>query len=66
MILIGYLKGFLDKWIEKIPGKILDKVIVLFVGIDVFVTILGISVYMDRAKSIYEGKEYRGPSARYQ
>ena len=58
VILIGYLKGFLDKWIEKIPGKMVDKVIVLFVGIDVFVTILGISVYMDRAKSIYEGREY--------
>ena len=28
VILIGYLKGFLDKWIEKIPGKMVDKVIV--------------------------------------
>ena len=55
VILIGYMKILLDKLINKIPEKFLDKLIIIFLTIDVFITILGISVYMDRAKIIYEG-----------
>ncbi len=55
VILIGYMKILLDKLINKIPEKFLDKLIITFLTIDVFITILGISVYMDRAKIIYEG-----------
>lgn len=55
VILIGYIKILLDKLINKIPEKFLDKLIIIFLTIDVFITILGISVYMDRAKIIYEG-----------
>lgn len=55
VILIGYIKILLDKLINKIPEKFLDKLIITFLTIDVFITILGISVYMDRAKIIYEG-----------
>ena len=55
VILIGYIINRLDKLINKIPEKFLDKLIITFLTIDVFITILGISVYMDRAKIIYEG-----------
>ena len=52
VILIGYIKILLDKLINKIPEKFLDKLIITFLTIDVFITILGISVNMDRATII--------------
>ena len=55
VILIGYIINRLDKLINKIPEKFLDKLIITFLVIDVFITILGISIYMDRAKITYEG-----------
>ena len=57
IILIEYIITFLDKFISKIPEGFWDKFIITFLVIDVFLTILGISVYMDRAKYAYEGIE---------
>lgn len=57
ILLIDYIIVFLDKIIDKIPEGLWDKVIIIFLVIDVFFTILGISVYMDRAKYAYEGME---------
>ncbi len=54
VILISYIKPFLDKYIKKIPEKNLDKAIIIFLIIDVILTILSITIYMNRAKCRYE------------
>ena len=55
VVLIQYIKVFLDKLIKKIPEKVWDKAIITFLVIDTFITILGISIYMDKAQDLYEG-----------
>lgn len=56
IVLLKYIVPFLDKYIDKIPDK-LDKIIISFLVIDIFITIIGISVYVDRAKLNNLGKE---------
>lgn len=57
LILVGYIKKPLDKVIDKIPKRILDKIIVLFLIFDVCLTILAISTYMKRVEYKYN-EEY--------
>lgn len=65
VILIKFIKKWVDKYIDKIPSKYLDKGMIIFLIIDVLITIAGISVYMNRAKCKYEMLEYKETALDY-
>ena len=57
VLLIKYIKPQFDKVIDKIPKKPWDKVITIFLIIDILITILGITIYMNRAEKRYNEEE---------
>lgn len=57
LILIKYLTPQIDKLIDKIHNNPWDKLIIIFLILDIGLTILGISVYMNRAKKIYNSEQ---------
>lgn len=65
VILIKFIKKWVDKYIDKISSEYLDKGIIIFLIIDVLITIAGISVYMNRAKCKYEMLEYKETALDY-
>lgn len=57
VLLIKYIKPQFDKVIEKIPSKLWDKIITAFLILDIALTILGVTVYMNRAEKRYNEEE---------
>lgn len=57
VLLIKYIKPQFDKVIEKIPSKLWDKIIIAFLILDIALTILGVTVYMNRAEKRYNEEE---------
>lgn len=56
IILIEFVKKYIDKIIDKIKGKarvITDIALIIFFLIDILLTVWGISVYKTRAKDAY-------------
>ena len=53
VILMCFIKPKLDKFIEKIPSKFWDKAIIIFLVVDMFITIIGISIFMNRVSKKY-------------
>lgn len=58
VLLIKYIKPQFDKVIDKIPKKPWDKVITIFLIIDILITILGITIYMNRAQKKYNNETF--------
>ena len=56
LVLIKYVKPQVDKLIDIIPVKPWDKLITIFLTLDIMLTILGISIYIDREKKIYNNE----------
>ena len=56
VLLVKYLKPQMDKIINKIPSKFWDKVITIFLIVDIALTILGVTVYMNRAEKKYKNE----------
>ena len=57
VLLVKYLKPQMDKIINKIPSKFWDKAITIFLIVDIALTILGVTVYMNRAEKRYNEEE---------
>lgn len=57
VILIKYIKPQFDKLIDKIPKNPWDEVISIFLILDIGLTILGISIYMNRAEKRYNNEQ---------
>ena len=57
VLLIRYIKPQIDKVINKIPSKPWDKIITAFLIVDIALTILGVTVYMNRAEKRYNDKQ---------
>ena len=57
VLLVKYIKPQIDKIINKIPSKFWDKAITIFLIIDIILTILGISIYMNRAEKKYKNEQ---------
>ena len=57
VLLIQFIKPYFDKIIDKIPTKPWDKVITIFLIIDVILTIFSISLYMNRAEKRYKNEQ---------
>lgn len=57
VLLVKYLKPQMDKIINKIPSKFWDKIITAFLILDIALTILGVTVYMNRAEKRYNEEE---------
>lgn len=57
VLLVKYVKPQIDKIINKIPSKFWDKAITIFLIIDIILTILGISIYMNRAEKKYKNEQ---------
>ena len=57
VLLIKYIKPQFDKVIEKIPSKLWDKIITAFLILDIALTILGVTVYMNRTEKRYNEEE---------
>ena len=57
VLLIKYIKPQFDKVIEKIPSKLWNKIITAFLILDIALTILGVTVYMNRAEKRYNEEE---------
>ena len=56
VILVDVVKKYIDKGINKIKGKtrkIIDIILIIFLVVDLILTVWGISVYKARAKDIY-------------
>ena len=56
IILIEFVKKYIDKFIDKIKGKariITDIALIIFFSVDILLTVWGISVYKARAKDVY-------------
>lgn len=53
VILMCFIRPKLDKFIKKIPSKFWDKAIIIFLVIDMFITIIGISIFMNRVSKKY-------------
>lgn len=56
VVLIEFVKKYIDKIINRLNGKwrtIIDIAIIVFLLIDILLTIWGINVYKDRAKDVY-------------
>lgn len=61
LIVINFLKKYIDKIVNIIKGKprvVVDIIITIVLIVDVIFTIWGISVYKIRAKETLEGKNY--------
>ena len=58
VLLIKYIKPQFDKVIDKIPKKPWDKVITIFLIIDILITILGITIYINRAQKKYNNETF--------
>lgn len=56
VLLVKYLKPQMDKIINKIPSKFWDKAITIFLIVDIALTILGVTVYMNRAEKKYKNE----------
>ena len=57
VLLIQFIKPYFDKIIDKIPTKPWDKVITIFLIIDVILTVFSISLYMNRAEKRYKNEQ---------
>ena len=57
IILIKYIKPQFDKLIDKIPKNPWDEIISIFLILDIGLTILGISIYMNRAEKRYNNEQ---------
>lgn len=57
ILLIQFIKPCFDKVIDKIPDKPWDKVITIFLIIDVILTVLSVSLYMNRAEKRYNNEQ---------
>ena len=57
VLLIQFIKPYFDKIIDKIPTKPWDKVITIFLIIDVILTIFSICLYMNRAEKRYKNEQ---------
>lgn len=57
VILIKYIKPQFDKLIDKIPKNPWDEIISIFLILDIGLTILGISIYMNRAEKRYNNEQ---------
>lgn len=57
IILIKYIKPQFDKLIDKIPKNPWDEIISIFLILDIGLTILGISIYMNRAERRYNNEQ---------
>ena len=57
VLLIRFIKPYFDKIIDKIPTKPWDKVITIFLIIDVILTVFSISLYMNRAEKRYKNEQ---------
>lgn len=57
VILIKYIKPQFDKLIDKIPKNPWDEIISVFLILDIGLTILGISIYMNRAEKRYNNEQ---------
>ncbi len=56
IVLIEFVKKYIDKFIDKINGKariITDIALIIFFSVDILLTVWGISVYKARAKDVY-------------
>lgn len=57
VILIKYLKPQFDKLIDKIPENPWDKIITIFLILDIGITILGINIYENRAEKTLNNEQ---------
>lgn len=60
LLLIQFAKPFIDKWINKIPSCLkmpYDITLTIFLIIDAILTVWGVSVYKQKAISIYYERE---------
>ena len=57
VVLIKYLKPQFDKLIDKIPENPWDKIITIFLILDIGITILGINIYENRAEKTLNNEQ---------